>query len=168
MAYISKYVVWLNQSAMNVIKLLSQFNHLSLPDKSFSINDDSLLMNMENTAEYDSNCVSDVTMSQSVLGISVRISQDGCACCFQLFTISTESSSFLVCLLCHFSSPSCHRSPASCWQSPAHLQHLHLSAFTQLASLWQNVEPCGFVFVIFTSFLVSFSFFLSLLQLQAL
>lgn len=123
----------------------SNTDHLRLPDKRFSINDDSMLINMESTTEYDYNDVSDVTTLHSVLGISVRINQDGqfgCAGCLQLFTIAIESRSFLVCLLCHLPSlrvvvfsllPSftCLLPPVTCPPATSSL----ILAFTQLASL---------------------------------
>lgn len=64
---------------MNANKLLSQFDHLSLPDRFLHKTGFSPLISMENTAEYDSNAVSDTAMSHSVFGISVRINQDGLA-----------------------------------------------------------------------------------------
>lgn len=99
---------------------------------------------MENTAEYDSNAVSDMTMSHSVLGISVWINQDGQFACGSLLPPAII-----------------HLPPAASNVQTCNIFTYQHSCSSPVSSLWQNVlrEPCVFVSVISASFLETFSIF---------
>lgn len=106
-----------------------------------------------------------MSTSHSVLGISVRVNQDGqssSAGCFQLFTISTESCSFLVSLLCHLSSLcvavfsllpsfSCLLLPVTCTPSTSSLISIHAARQAhhsgRMLCVNMRVSVCDFHFI---------------------
>lgn len=130
-----------------------------------------MIITMENTAEYDYIAISDIMMSHSVLGISVRINQDGqsgCTDCFRLFTVSAVSCSFLVCLLCHllslcvvvFSLPpsfTCLLLPVTCTPATSSLISIHAARQSRHSGNMSSCVLCDCDFYLISCFIFIFS-----------